>query len=40
MVFFYKVYIGYIGGTLCSATSSTGHYEEYCFPSVEKYKLE
>ena len=29
----------YRGGTLCSATSSTGYYKGYCFPSVEKYKL-
>ena len=40
MVFFYKVYIGYIGGTLYSANSSIGYYKGYCFPSVEKYKLE
>ena len=42
MVFFYKVYICrvYSGGTLYSANSSIGYYKEYCFPSVEKYKLE
>ena len=40
MVFFYKVYIGYIGGTLYSANSSIGYCKRYCLPSVEKCKLE
>ena len=40
MVFFYKLYIGYIEETLYSANSSIGSCKRYCFPSVVKYKLE
>ena len=34
------IYVGYIGGTPYSANSSIGYSQGYCFPSVEKYKLE
>ena len=34
MVFFYKVYIGYIGGTLYSGNSSIGYCIRYCIYKV------
>ena len=37
MVFLYKVYIGYIGGTLYSGNSSIGYFIRYCIRYFKGY---
>ena len=37
MIFFYKVYIGYIGGTLYSGSSSIGYCIRYCIRYSKGY---
>ena len=37
MVFLYKVYIGYIGGTLYSGNSSIGYFIRYCIRYCIRY---
>ena len=37
MVFFYKVYIGYIGGTLYSGNFSIGYFIRYCIRYFKGY---
>ena len=37
MVFFYEVYIGYIGGTLYSGNSSIGYFIRCCIRYLKGY---
>ena len=37
MVFLYKVYIGYIGGTLYSGNFSIGYFIRYCIRYFKGY---